>query len=355
MTDASTTPAPEAGNATVRESGPLSLNEGATRLAGLMGDEPEREDSPSEAAPASEAQPKPEEGEKVPEPDPDDWDAPDQTGEEGASEEQAEAGEAEGQPSEQGRFVGDDAKVRLADGRTVTVGELRSGSMMQADYTRKTQELAEQRRSVEARQAEFEQHAQAIHAQRELAMLVLQQNVPPAPDPALLREDPVGFMEAKTAREAWEQQMSGLLQAHQAEQQRISQQSVEQTRARIAEEAEKLFSVIPELRDEGKRNRWSADLRDTARHYGFTDDDLASVMDHRVLRLATDAMRYRRIEANRAKSAEKAQGKPPAQPIGTGPRQSPQANAARAKDELRREVRRTGRLDDGAKAISNLL
>ena len=139
-----------AGTADVREDQPLSIQDAASRLSEQLGDEPETPPAP-EAPPAEVA------SEQDPKPDPDDWDSPAADKAEGQSEANEAEGKIDDQPqTEQGRFVGLDAKVRLDDGRVVTVAELRSGSMMQADYTRKTQELAEQRRSVEARLADFE-------------------------------------------------------------------------------------------------------------------------------------------------------------------------------------------------------
>ena len=59
------------------------------------------------------------------------------------ADDQAEDGDEEPE-SEQGRFVADNAKVRLPDGTVTTIAELKQGSLRQADYTRKTMELAEQ-------------------------------------------------------------------------------------------------------------------------------------------------------------------------------------------------------------------
>jgi hypothetical protein len=63
----------------------------------------------------------------------------------------------------------DDTKFTLADGVETTLGELRSGSMMRADYTRKTQEAAREREAFAKEKADFETAKTAAEA--ELAQL----------------------------------------------------------------------------------------------------------------------------------------------------------------------------------------
>lgn len=52
--------------------------------------------------------------------------------------------------------------VKLDDGSEATLEELRQGNLRQADYTRKTQELAEERNRVEAWRVYYEQNPQAV-------------------------------------------------------------------------------------------------------------------------------------------------------------------------------------------------
>ena len=58
--------------------------------------------------------------------------------------------------------LGDEVKVRLKDGTEVTVGELREGALRRDDYTRKTQELAEQRRELEEQREKIERFTAAF-------------------------------------------------------------------------------------------------------------------------------------------------------------------------------------------------
>jgi hypothetical protein len=61
----------------------------------------------------------------------------------------------------------DDTKIALADGVETTLGQLRTGYMKDADYRRKTAEVAEQRRTLTEQQTTWE--AARIEAENKLA------------------------------------------------------------------------------------------------------------------------------------------------------------------------------------------
>ena len=56
----------------------------------------------------------------------------------------------------------DEAKVRLKDGTEVTLAELREGALRRDDYTRKTQELADQRRELEEQREKIDRFTSAF-------------------------------------------------------------------------------------------------------------------------------------------------------------------------------------------------
>lgn len=102
---------------------------------------------PAAAEPAPEAEGAPAEGAE-----------PEAEGE--PAEASADGAEAE-DPGEQAPppepvLASDDALVELDDGEKVTIEELRKGSLRHADYTRKTQELGEQRRALANERQKFE-------------------------------------------------------------------------------------------------------------------------------------------------------------------------------------------------------
>lgn len=308
---------------------PLGVDEGASRIADILSGKSatttpeEPEEKREEAAEASAPEPEAAEPEAS---EPDDEEA---------------TTEAESEPV-----------YRLPDGREVTAKQLaewEKGNLRQADYTRKTQELAEIRKAAEARQAEAAQRAQAFEQQLEYAITVAEAYLPPRPDPSLLETDPIGFLQAEKAREAAENQLRGLYQAKQQHQAQQTAESMKAFEDMKTKEAEALLAAMPHLRDKARLETFQKDVLDALPHYGFKVDDLQSVYDHRVVRLLADAIAYRKLQAQKPKAVEKSATAAPVIPAGT--RQSPAAKAESAVREAKARLRSTGRLEDGAAAI----
>jgi PAS domain-containing protein len=337
---------------TARDDAPLSTAEAATRLAGIMDDDGPEEGAKA-PAPAPEGAPEADKAEPE-DRDPDDWDTPDDQ-DAAADEEEGTEGEGADQPSEQGRFVGDDAKVKLADGRVVTVAELRSGSMMQSDYTRKTQELAETRRQVEARQAEIAQIEARVTSEREQALAILEQSTPVKPDPAMLKDDPFGYWEQKAAFDAHREKAQALQEQKTQAEQAQAAQAKAAYQERIKAELGAFLEKAPELRSAEKFQKFHTELTGTfEKAYGIKPEELTGVADHRFIFMMRDALRYQRMQANRSKSVEKVQGKPPTV-MKPGRRVSAEAAASEQHQAKRARLHKTGDIRDAASIIADML
>src|SRR5688572_14668998 len=130
--------------------------------------------------------------------------------------------EADGSEPESsgGRFVSDDAKVKLDDGTVITVAQLRRNNLFEADYTRKTMAMSEDRKAVESQKAHVQQLEQALLQQRETVAVVANAFMPKPPDPALLdpnsdKFDLVGYSQQKAAYEHTASLVNRLLSEHQ--------------------------------------------------------------------------------------------------------------------------------------------
>lgn len=236
--------------------------------------------------------------------------------------------EGEDQSSDAGRFVADNAKVRLPDGTVTTIGDLKQGSLRQADYTRKTQEIAANRKELETRQAEIAQKGQAFEQTLNFALQVAQASLPQEPDQSLIATDPLAYMQQKAQ---YETRLGQLQQLNAAKQQHEQVQSIEQQRAFqefVSGERQRLADVIPELRDPAKLQSFNGELAKGIERYGFTPQDLGSVYDHRLILLAKDALAYQKLMANKPKAMAKTQGKPALAP---GKRHSPNSEKQRSR------------------------
>ena len=244
------------------------------------------------------------------------------------------------------------------DGEEITIEELRSGHLRQKDYTRKTQELAENRKAMEAQYQEIEreraEYAQLLPAMAER----IQQAAEQEPDwDTLYDTDPV--MAAKAERQ-WRKEQearTAQLQAVQAEQQRMQQiaaQKQQQMQQSYLEQQRHILpDIIPEWRDKKVAATEATQIRDFLLGEGFSEQDVSGMSNATLVKLARKAMLYDRGEtrANEVKAKPK---KPRTKTLKSGSRAS-QPKRTSAAQEAQNRARKTGRVNDAAAAIKALL
>jgi hypothetical protein len=264
-----------------------------------------------------------------------------------SSEEQSEEEEEPEEEEQQQTFT---VKV---DGKevSVTLDELQKGYSRTQDYTRKTQQIAEVRKQVEAEtqavRAEREQYAQLLGA----LQAQLQSSEPQVDLDRLYHEDPIEWVRQKEVMRERQEKLGAI----QAEQQRLSQLAqYEQQRAmeaQLASQQEALLAALPEWKDPKKAKAEKALVIESAKAAGFTDEDLKSVYDHRLVLLLRKAAMYDQMVSKRQGIKPVVNNGPrPAKPGAAG-RVSTTTEATRAKQRLAK----TGRVDDAASAIELLL
>lgn len=251
----------------------------------------------------------------------------------------------------------EEPKVRLADGTEVTLAEVeewRKGTLRQADYTRKTQELAEQRKQAETLAAEAQQRASEVDKTLQLAIMAAERHLPPAPDASMLDTDPIGYLQAEKAHEAAVGELRQLYAQQQQLVEQHQQQQMQQFEEMKAREAQALLTAMPHLKDPKRLKQFQTDLVEAMAFYGFQDSDLSSLYDHRTVRLAADAVAYRKLMAKKMETVRAAKGKP-APVLTTGKRPSPaEADRKGTRDAMQR-LQSTGSIHDGAEVIARLL
>ena len=166
----------------------------------------------------------------------------------------------------------------------VTKDELLRGYQREADYTRKTQKLAEERRMVESEfeqvRVEREQYAQVLGQLQQK----LQEMTPQEPNwEQLEKQDPTEYARQWTNHQRRQQQQAAIA----AEQMRLSQmQQAEQTKAmqeRLLEEANRVKELIPEWRSPERAKEDGKALIEYGQKLGFSEQELGNVTDSRAL------------------------------------------------------------------------
>jgi hypothetical protein len=276
----------------------------------------------------------------------DDSGVEDAPGEETSEEQSEESDESEEQEQPQTFTVKVDGKEV-----DVTLDELQKGYSRTQDYTRKTQQIAEVRKQVEqetqAVRAERQQYAQLLGA----LQAQLQSSEPQVDLERLYNEDPIEWVRQK---EVLRERQEKAYAIH-AEQQRLSYVGQQEQHRAMQEHLESqkdaLLAALPEWKDPKKAKAEKALVLESAKSVGFSDDDLKSVYDHRLVLLLRKAAMYDQMVSKRQGIKPVVNNGPrPAKPGAAG-RVSTTTESTRAKQRLAK----TGRVDDAASAIELLL
>ena len=233
----------------------------------------------------------------------------------------------------------------------VTLDELRNGYQRQADYTRKSQSLAEQRKAyesnLEAVQSERGQYAKALET------LSAQQGADierfKAVDWATLKkDDPMEYMEKRLELQDAQDKISAV----QTEQTRVHQQATEDTKVflqdKLQKEAVTLTEKLPEYADP------SSNLRDQIRTYaineGFSAEDVDGITDHRVVLVLHKAMM-----ADKGSTAPSKKTKTVPKVVKAGTTQTKAQQGKKAVRAKRERLSQTGHQRDAANVFLDMI
>lgn len=285
------------------------------------------------------------------EPEADDEDAEDEDSEDVEGEEDAED---EDGPDETeyagGRFAADNAKVKLDDGTTITVAELKRNNFFQRDYTKKTTELAAEREEFQSQKSEWDGFAQQLAEARDWLAWYGETYGPKKPefsgDP---NTDPVGYMDYLHKLNAYKEHAQAYQRFEQekkAEQQKRETETKAQYEARLKAEVEELQKVVP---DSKKPEFWQKLAGDAEQFYGLAMDDIRSIADHRQIKILNDALAYRRLKAKAPEAKKQVEQKPKLPKAQQ--RTNPKARQSREQQQKAERLRKSGDFNAGVEAL----
>lgn len=217
----------------------------------------------------------------------------------------------------------------------VPFSELKSGYLRQADYTKKTQALAEDRSALAAERDALQAKQQEVEA----ALTQWAISAPQEPDwPALAQQ--MHPQEFQIARAQYEAQQRRAAQAKEAYQQLAHEQHQE----RLASERDKLLSAVPEWSNPDTLRADVSEMMEFAGEYGLSPEEVAAATDHRMLMLLRDAARGRKM-ANSNAGMQKRVAKA-AKSLPAGARSTKAERAAKSSREKLARVRDTAGSED---------
>lgn len=236
----------------------------------------------------------------------------------------------------------------------ISLEQLREERMLKADYTRKTQELAEQRKQVES------MTLQAVEKERTAylgALDALHKSIIQAASPELANvdwnklasENPAEYVRlSNRARE-----VNAALERVRFEQEKVQHQQAREREERlaqvVAESRTRLQEAIPNWSDQ----TYQALLKRGMETYGFKPEEVGEVWDHRVMQVLHDAHQFRLLKEQKPKTDEAVQKLPPVlKPGAQKPKVNPQVQEfQKSRERLRQNPRDSDAATDVMRAF----
>jgi hypothetical protein len=231
----------------------------------------------------------------------------------------------------------------------VTLDDLKRSFSGQGKIQKGMQEAAEMRKQSEAvfqsLQAEQQRFLASVQALQEQGL----KSPPKAPDESLVETDPIGYMQDKAA---YDKELAEY-QAQQQEIQRVQQQNAEmQQRGQqqyIQEQAQLVQEFVPEFKDPEVATKFKESLvRTGINDYGFTQDEMSSIMDARAIAVLSDAYRWRDLQNSTAKAKKK-----PTAPKNVKPSAKRRTPKKVERQKKIQKAKQSGKLEDFASLIMN--
>lgn len=327
-----TTMTPESGNG-------LSVSEAASQMFNMLGDDEAPEEGQVEASQEAD------ETEDYVGDDVEDDDTDADTDEEGEEDEDSD----EDEPVYRVKMAGEE--------REITQSELIKLAQQGADYTKKSQQVAEERKRLEAEakiveeaRKEREEYSNRLQALQQY----LEQNAPREDDLEYLKEnDPIGYAVKVAELTQKKEQMAAV----RAEQERLAAmqqaEEVQQQRSYIAQQAQLVSQLIPEYADAQKGESLRKELRAYAKSIGYTDEEVNSVYDARTVKALYDAMQYAKLQQAKPGVTKKVSQAPKAMKAGNV-KSNKQSNGEQVKRN-KAQLKQSGRVRDAAKIFEQFL
>lgn len=231
--------------------------------------------------------------------------------------------------------------------RELTLREALDDGLRQSDYSRKTADLAEQRKAfTDEQQAVAQERAEYVERLEQLKTVIEAQSpaeLTQAEWDKLRRENPTEY----AARKADAADAKERIEKINAEQQRTAEKDQKDAASQYQEylktQRTELLKRLPEWADEKVMTKEQEEMVVEAKSRGFTDDELALVDNHRIILLLRDATKYQQLQGKKPLVRKKAKRARVAAPGGAKrPKRKSKTPSARA------ALKETGRIQDAA-------
>ena len=326
-----------------------SVTEAQEALLSLM--EPEEEKPKDEEAAPTEEEESTEETQ--------DESLEEESEEEESEEEDEESEESDEQESEEPEVY---AVTVNGTEQEVTFDELIKGYSRQSDYTKKTQELAEERRNIESGMEQYKSELAGLQQERQQYVDALTQVIQSSTAgletysnvdwAALKEEDPIEYITKRDEYREMQERVRSQQHTMQIEQQKQAAQMQQVKKQLLHDEHSKLVEKVPEWGQPDSQKAMAIEIRDYALEQGFSSEEISSLVDHRSLVVLMKAQKYDAMKKADVKS-KKIKNKPKVVRSGVGIKKTQESKSKRISKMKR--LQQTGRIDDASALLEDFV
>ena len=232
----------------------------------------------------------------------------------------------------------------------VSLDELKAGYSRDSDYRQKTHTLGMEKRDLENQKNSLRQtYDTRLNELNDListANQFVEQKQGGQDLAKLYQEDPTEAARLDFQLRQEKQHIESL-KAKAREVQAQQYESYLETQKELA------ATKIPEFSDPNKADSFKLNMRNTLRDYGFNDQEIGSLADHRFLMVAKDAMSFKSQKDKRPIVSKKVANAPKVLKAGVA-----RSNVSSGREEVRNKIktlRKTGHIRDAQSAIADMI
>jgi len=225
------------------------------------------------------------------------------------------------------------------------------------DYTQKTQQLAEQRRMVQAeinaKAEEFKARESVIETLAEAKSLETQLKQYQGIDwNALVDSDPIQAMKLDRQYRELQTQYSQKVNEINSAQQRVAETQQAFVGELLQREKQSLYEALPEWKDAAKAKAEKDEIKTALQKAGFTEAEISGLTDHRSVVIARKAMLYDKLMEKKPETQKRVADAPKPVKPGTPQQRNKQGEGYQ---KSRDQLKKSGRTEYAQSAIERLL
>ena len=242
-------------------------------------------------------------------------------------------------------------KVKVAGQELeVTLDELRNGYSRDADYRQKTEELSNQRKNFqsesEKQRLDYSQKLNKVNELMSAAQQELNTEKNSVDLEQMYEDDPTEAMRIEHRLRRKQEKLNSAIAQTQAEQKT-------QFDGFLQEQKRLLETKMPEFTDPVKASSLKATMKSTLNNYGFNDQEVAQVYDHRIVMLVNDAMKYRSLQNSKPNIAKKISK--PGKVFSSGVKQGKNEVNLKVRKEKFSRLKKTGSMKDAQNVFLDMI